>query len=261
MGKARQQAANPSSAAAPTEEAQALMYARDIARINQLRRTYERLLPVSLDPTAPDLPRAALREATLLFTDVRGFTTIAEQLQRDPARLLAILNEHFGVAVRAIARCGGTVEKFLGDGLFATFGAWRKQDDHTARALAAAMGVVGANEALNRRRSAEWGFRLEVGVGLCTGRVVVGSVGPPERCELGVLGDPVNVAARLVAQSGPSEVLLCPTTYRAVAGSVAADLLGERVVRGRVGQLRLYRLSMAPPRPAGPNGDGNHSTD
>jgi adenylate cyclase len=238
--------AGPSSGSGNQAEDQALLYARDIARINTLRRTYERLLPVSLDPTRPALPQAELREATLLFTDLRGFTAIAERLQRNPTQLLSILNEHFAVAVRAIVRCGGTVEKFLGDGLFATFGAWDRNTDHPARALAAAIGVVGANEALNRRRSADWGFRLDVGVGLCTGQVVVGSVGPRERCELGVLGDPVNVAARLVAQSAPSEVLLCPTTYQAVAGNVAADLLGTRVVRGRAGQLDLYRLRLAP---------------
>ena len=242
MGKVRSVPTRGPGGPDPQERAQELLYARDIARINALRRTYERLLPVSLDPTDPSLPAATLREATLLFTDARGFTAIAERLERDPARLLAILNEHFDVAVRAIARCAGTVEKFLGDGLFATFGAWQDQPDHAARALAAAMAVVGANEALNRRRARDWGFRLEVGVGVCTGRVVVGSVGPPQRCELGVLGDPVNVAARLVAQSGPGEVLLCASTYAAVASSVAAELLGDRAIRGRMGQLRLYRV-------------------
>ena len=87
------------------------------------------------------------------------------------------MNEHFRVVVRAVVRCGGTVEKFLGDGLLATFGAWADQADHPTRALAAAIAIIGANEALNRRRSAEWGFRLEVGVALCSGRIVVGTMG------------------------------------------------------------------------------------
>lgn len=229
---------------------QALLYARDMARLNALRHAYERLLPVTLDPSAPALPQATVRQASLLFTDVRGFTAIAERLRGDPERLLSILNEHFEVTVKAVERCGGVVEKFLGDGLFASFGAWRDETDHPARALAAAIGLVGANEALNRRRSEAWGFRLEVGVGLCTGRVVVGPIGPRVRCELGILGDPVNVAARLVEQSAPGEVLICPSTHRAVAGRVADDLLGSQVIRGRAGRLHVYRLRAIPPRTA-----------
>jgi adenylate cyclase len=150
------------------------------------------------------------------------------------------------VAVRAVMRCGGTVEKFLGDGLFATFGAWTDTPDHAARALAAAIAVIGAQEALNRRRAEAWGFRLEVGVALCTGRVVVGTMGPPERCELGIIGDPVNVAARLAAVAHASEVLLSESAYQAVAGSVSADLLGNQPIRGREGQIELYRLQFGP---------------
>src|SRR5204862_7926336 len=114
--------------------------------------------------------------------------------------------------------------------------------DHPTRALAAAIAIIGANEALNRRRSAEWGFRLEVGVALCSGRIVVGTMGPPERCELGIIGDPVNVASRLAAVAGPSEVLLSESTYQAVAGQVSADILGARPIRGRTGTIPLYRL-------------------
>ncbi|MBM2811789.1 MAG: guanylate cyclase [Chloroflexi bacterium] len=221
-----------------------LRYAEDVARMNRLRLAYERMVPAPLDPRQPLLPRAQVREATLLFTDVRGFTALAERLQRRPGLLLSILNEHFDVAVRAVTRCGGTIEKFLGDGLFASFGAWAPQADHPARGLAAAIGVVGANEGLNRRRASIWGFRLEVGVGVCTGRVVVGPIGTADRYELGIIGDPVNVAARLVAQSGPAEVLLATATYRAVARNVAADLLGNRLVRGRMGRVGLYRLRL-----------------
>lgn len=231
--------------AAADQDQQALLYARDVARMQALRRAYERLLPIGLDPVTAVLPPAIVREASLLFTDLRSFTGFAQRLEREPDRLLAILNEHFDVVVRAVVRCGATVEKFLGDGLFATFGAWADEPEHPTRALAAAIAVVGANEALNRRRAAAWGFRLEVGVAVSTGRVVVGQVGPPERCELGVLGDPVNVAARLVGRAGPSEVLIAPSTYRAVAGRVSADLLGNEVVRGRVGRMKVYRLPLA----------------
>jgi adenylate cyclase len=221
---------------------QAMLFARDVARMNALRKAYERLVPVPLDVFSPALPETRVRDTSILFSDIRGFTAIAEQLSSDPDRLLSVLNEHFRVVVRAVVRCGGTVEKFLGDGLFATFGAWSDTPDHASRALAAAIAVIGAQEALNRRRAEAWGFRLEVGVALCMGRVVVGTMGPPERCELGIIGDPVNIAARLAAVAGPSEVLLSESAYQAVSGQVSADLLGVQPIRGRMGQIPLYRL-------------------
>src|SRR5437868_12447522 len=137
-----------------------MLFAQDVARMNALRKAYERLVPVPLDVFSPTLPETRVRESSILFSDIRGFTAIAEQLSSDPDLLLSVLNEHFRVVVRAVVRCGGTVGKFLGDGLLATFGAWSGQADHYTRALAAAIAIIGAIEAWNRRRAAEWGFRL-----------------------------------------------------------------------------------------------------
>jgi adenylate cyclase len=220
---------------------QALLYARDLAKLNSLRRAYERLVP---RPLEAEQTTATVREATVLFTDLREFTHLAERFANEPAALLSVVNEHFAVAVRAIARCSGVIEKFVGDGLLATFGARYEQPDHRERGLAAAMGVVGANEALNRRRSAEWGFRLEVGVGAAAGPIVVGRIGTRERAELGVLGDPINIAARLVARAAPGEVLLAETVYAGLAGAVRADVLGRSAVRGRDGELNVYRVAV-----------------
>ena len=219
---------------------QTLLFARDLARLNTLRRAYERLVPTPMDMVeAP----AAVREATALFTDLRHFTHLAENFENDPAALLNVVNEHLTVVVRAVVRCDGVIEKFVGDGLLATFGARADQPDHHERALAAAIGVIGANEALNRRHSAAWGFRLDVGVGAAAGRVVVGRIGSAERAELGVLGDPVNVAARLVSQAKAGEVLLAGSVYENLAGTVRADLVGRSAVRGRDGELNVYRIA------------------
>jgi adenylate cyclase len=222
-------------------ETQALLFARDLAKLNSLRRAYERLVPTPVDGVDS---AATVREATALFTDLRHFTHLAELFANDPAALLSVVNEHLSVAVRAVARCAGVVEKFVGDGLLATFGARSEQADHRERALAAALGVVGANEALNRRRSSEWGFRLDVGVGAAAGPIVVGRVGSAERAELGVLGDPINIAARLVARAAPGEVLLADSVYTGLATTVRADLLGRSAVRGRDGELDVYRVAV-----------------
>jgi adenylate cyclase len=223
---------------------QALIFARELAELHALRRAYERLVPASLDPQDAQLATVTVRTATALFTDLRGFTRITERFADDPAGLLAIVNEHLAAVVGTIARCGGVVEKFVGDGVLATFGARADVPDHRERALSAALGVVSANEALNRLRSPEWGFRLEVGVGAAAGKLVVGRIGPPERSELGVLGDPINVAARLVAQAGAGEVLLEADVYRSLAGSVRADVLGSVAVRGRTGEVEAYRIAL-----------------
>jgi adenylate cyclase len=222
-------------------ETQALLFARDLAKLNSLRRAYERLVPSPVDRLDSAV---TVREATALFTDLRHFTHLAELFANDPAALLSVVNEHLSAAVRAVARCAGVVEKFVGDGLLATFGARAEQPDHRERALAAALGVVGANEALNRRRSGAWGFRLDVGVGAAAGPVVVGRVGSAERAELGVLGDPINIAARLVARAAPGEVLLADSVYAGLAHTVRADLLGRSAVRGRDGELDIYRVAV-----------------
>lgn len=230
--------------------AQHLLYAQDFSRLNSLRRLYERLLPVPIDPATQELPEPVVREATILFTDLRGFSSVAERFESDPGRLLSMLNEHFEVVVRAILRCDGTVEKLLGDGVFATFGAWQADPDHAARGTAAALAVLGANEGLNRRRAEAWGQRLEVGVGVCSGKIVAGVAGPAERFEFSVFGDPVNIASRLVADARPGEALFGPSTYEALAGQVLADLLGSQTIRGREGRISVYSIRLTDPKSA-----------
>ena len=202
---------------------------------------------VSLGPdllAGPDVPVPVVRTASILFTDIRGFSRLTERFGDDPAGLLEVLNAHLKKVIRSISICGGVIEKFVGDGVMATFGATDDQPDHVHRSMAAAIGLVGANESLNRRSAAGWGFRLEVGVGIASGPVVIGAVGSAERSELGVLGDAVNVAARLVTHAGPGEVLMTGTVYREVAAMLQSELTNQSAVRGRTGTLEIYRMSL-----------------
>jgi adenylate cyclase len=95
-----------------TADVQAMLFARDLAKLNALRRQYERLVPAPVDVSAG----VTVREATALFTDLRHYTHLAETFMNDPAELLAVINVHLTVAIRAVTRCGGVVEKFVGDG-------------------------------------------------------------------------------------------------------------------------------------------------
>jgi len=213
-----------------------------LARLVLLRRTY-----VARGPSIArggDTPPPVVCSASILFTDIRRFTRLTEQLAQDPAALVDVLNAHLKRVIRSILICGGVVEKFMGDGVMATFGTTGVQPDHVDRAIAAAIGLIGANEALNRRSAADWGFRLDVGVGIATGPVVVAAVGSAERSELGVLGDPVNVAARLVTDAGAGEVLMTGAVYDAVAGLLQSELTTQSAVRGRAGRLEIYRMSL-----------------
>ena len=125
----------------------------DVERLLELRRVYERLLPVALDPANPWPPQAVSREATVLFSDLRGFSALAEAYADDPASLLELVNTHLAAVVRAVLHCGAVVEKFVGDGVFATFGAHSDMPDHYERGMAAALAVVGANEAMTDARA------------------------------------------------------------------------------------------------------------
>jgi len=214
----------------------------DLERLLHLRRIYDEHGPGLM--AGPAVPLPVLCTASIVFTDIRGFTRLTERFAHDPAGLLDVLNAHLKRVLRSIAICGGVVEKFVGDGVMATFGASGHQADHVDRAMAAAIGLIGANEALNRRSAADWGFRLEVGVGIASGPVVVGAVGSADRSELGVLGDAVNIAARLVTHAGPGEVLMTGTVYRAVANMLQSELTNQSAVRGRSGSLEIYRMSL-----------------
>jgi adenylate cyclase len=227
---------------APDTGLETANHADDLARLVRLRQTY--LLPGSDLFALPGIPTPVVRTASILFTDIRGFSRLTERFGDDPAGLLDVLNAHMKKVIRSISICGGVIEKFVGDGVMATFGATDHQPDHVHRAMAAAIGLVGANEALNRRCAAGWGFRLEVGVGIASGPVVIGSIGSAERSELGVLGDAVNVAARLVTHAGPGEVLMTGTVYRQVADMLQSELTNQSAVRGRAGTLEIYRMSL-----------------
>ncbi len=173
-------------------------------------------------------------EVTILFVDVRDFTSFAE---RTPApEVVAAINRLFETVVPIIHEHGGRVDKFVGDGLLAVFGAPRRQEDHADRALAAALEIARAVE------SGAAG-ELEIGIGLNSGTVVAGNVGGSGRLEFSVIGDPVNVAARVEAatrQTG-DVILLAERTRELLRNSDVQ--LAERdgaTLKGKTENVRLF---------------------
>jgi adenylate cyclase len=168
------------------------------------------------------------KEVTILFQDLRGFTSMSEKL--DPAKLLRILNLFLTEVVAAIEAEGGIVKQFTGDGVLALFGAPVTHPDDPARAVRAALDLLDRLVGLNARLSGEGITPLRVGVGIHTGEVVAGRIGPDTRVEYGVVGDPVNVASRIegLTKELGATVLVSRTT---------ADRLGAEFVFGRTAVL------------------------
>jgi class 3 adenylate cyclase len=136
-----------------------------------------------------------LREVSILFQDIRGFTSLSERTA--PAALLQFINTFFTDMVAAVESQSGVVKQFTGDGVMALFGAPASRPDDPVRAVRAALNMLARLEALNRQRQARGDAALRIGIGIHTGEVVAGCIGPDLRVEYGVVGDAVNLASRV----------------------------------------------------------------
>jgi len=164
-------------------------------------------------------------EVSILFQDIRGFSALAATL--DPAALLRMLNRFFTEVVAAVEAEGGVVKQFTGDGVMALFGAPQARADHVERAVHAALGIVDRLARLNLRLQADNTPPLQIGIGIHTGEVVAGLIGPDERVEYGVVGDPVNLASRI-------EALTKDLTATILVSKEIAERLGPQFVLGHV---------------------------
>jgi adenylate cyclase len=174
-------------------------------------------------------------EVTVMFIDVANFTGLAERAS--PPDVVATVNRLFERVVPIVHEHGGHVDKFVGDGLLAVFGAPRRQDDHADQALAAAIEIDGAV-------AEEFGGELSIGVGLNSGSVVAGNVGGAGRFEFSVIGDPVNVAARVeeATRSTGDTVLISEYTRALLSAESSAELEQRPAVplKGKTDQVALF---------------------
>ncbi|HNQ91011.1 MAG TPA: adenylate/guanylate cyclase domain-containing protein [Verrucomicrobiota bacterium] len=179
-------------------------------------------------------------EVTVLFADLRQFTALSEHLA--PAETVALLNEFHARMVAAVFENHGTLDKFLGDGLMAYFGAPIAQADHPLRALRCALAMQAALAELNTARTARNQPPLRMGVGVHTGTAIVGVIGTDARREFTAVGDTVNVAARIenLTRRYDEDILLSGETARLLADTVPLRVVEETPVRGRSQAVRLF---------------------
>lgn len=190
------------------------------------------------------------RTLTILFTDIRGFSTQVEHLS--PAETADFLNRHFALLAACIEAEDGTVDKFIGDSIMAFWGAPEDQPDHAARALRAAVAMHAAIAAENERRSRSGEPATAIRIGVHSGPVVVGNIGSQNRLNYTVIGDTVNVAARLeglgkeLAIDGDCIAVLSDATLQAAGGKPppgsTVEHLGAVPVRGREAKVEAYLL-------------------
>jgi adenylate cyclase len=175
---------------------------------------------------------------TLLFSDIRGFTSMSES--RAPQEIVRMLNEYFELMVDVIFKYEGTLDKFVGDEIIALFGAPVAMENAEVKAVQCALDMLQVLSEFNRVRVAEGQNEIKIGIGINTGMVVTGAIGSSRALQYTAIGDAMNTTARLcgVAQSG--QIILSEATFKKVQGQIAAVPLPPVRLKGKTDELRIY---------------------
>jgi adenylate cyclase len=180
------------------------------------------------------------RQVTVLFCDVRGFTPMSERLA--PEEVVLLLNDFYTLMIETTFKYDGTLDKFLGDAVMAVFGAPMAHPDHSARAIRTALAMQEGITGLNERRLRDGKEAISVGIGVSAGEAVAGTVGTEDRMEYTVIGDSVNLAARLESNAKPGQILISHRTYERVRDLVDARPLGRIRVKGKEEEVEVYEV-------------------
>jgi adenylate cyclase len=197
-----------------------------------------------MDKVLADAPslQGEYREVSILFSDLRGFTTMSERMQ--PAAIVAHLNEYFDAMTAAIFKHRGMINDFVGDAVMAVFGAPVHDPEHAWNAVQSALDMDRALTALNTRWKAAGLLELRMGIGVHTGRVFAGNIGGRDRIKYTVIGDPVNVASRVegLNKDLSTTLLVTEETLAAVGDRIKVRDCGPVAVKGRVEKVRVFEV-------------------
>lgn len=181
-------------------------------------------------------------ELSVLFCDIRGFTEISEAMEA--REVVGLLNEFHGYMVDAVFRFGGTLDKYLGDGLLAYFNAPARQHDHAERAVHCALAMIEDLKTFNEKWIRDGAAAIRVGVGVHSGQAIVGEIGASHRREFTAIGDTVNVGSRLqgLTKNFQSDVLVSEPVVRQIAdtGDLKFESVGSVAVRGRRQEVEVF---------------------
>ncbi len=200
----------------------------------------EEVMRQSTSESEAGISRLKHAEATVLFADIVGFTAFSEKAR--PEEVAELMEGYFTHAVEAIFSAGGTLDKFIGDCVMAFFGAPMKQPDHARRAVQAAVRIREALDDWNAERLRRDLAPIAVRIGINSGPVVVGDIGSNRRVDYTVLGNTVNVAARLEEAAAPGDIVLGDVTQRLLDGAVPVEPLGEFQLKGLSRRVVAHRV-------------------
>jgi class 3 adenylate cyclase/DNA-binding response OmpR family regulator len=209
----------------------------------QIRGLFERYVAPSVVEKLMDRPDTVqlggvLQQATVLFADIRGFSDFS--VRATPKVLVEVLNYHIAVATEAILAEGGTMDKFLGDGVLAYFNAPLRQEDHVLRAVRAAWRLCRSIEEAHKKLPEA--SRFHFGVGVSTGEVLVGNIGAPQMMNFTVIGDAVNVGRRLQQHARGGQILISHQVYELVQNHANAQPAGMLEVKGHPQPDPVYEV-------------------
>jgi adenylate cyclase len=220
-------------------------YAERIRREALVRTNFERFFAPALAARIAATPEAVRlggekRLVTVLFTDIRGFTSLAEGMRPDD--MAALLTDYRTEMVDIVFRHGGTLDKFIGDAVMAQWGAPLEGPDDPDRAVRAAIEMVAALDRLNERFRADGRPEVQVGIGLNYGEAFAGYVGSESRLEFTVIGDTVNTASRLSSAAGPREILISEAVRRVLASPPTLAECPPLELKGKSQPVPVYRV-------------------
>jgi adenylate cyclase len=197
---------------------------------------------IEKDPEKYIRPGGESKELTVLFSDIRGFTTISESLT--PDELVLLLNEYFGQMTEIVFATNGTLDKYIGDAIMAFWGSPYPQEDHAFRSCSCALQMVSGLAKLNEKLKSAGRPPIGIGIGLNTGLVNVGNMGSARRLSWTVMGDNVNLASRLegITKQYHVQLIISEATYRHVASQFVCRELDKIRVKGKTLPVNIYEL-------------------
>jgi adenylate cyclase len=205
------------------------------------RRLFERMVsPAVIDQLDPDSLQlgGTRREITVLFADIRGFTSFSEEMQ--PEELVGVLNRYLALAADSVLNEEGTVDKFLGDAVMAWFNAPIPQADHTLRAVRAAITIRNALVRLHQAMPPK--YQLSFGVGIHVGEAILGLVGTEKRLEYTAIGDSINTCKRIQENAAPGQILISQQAYQRIADKLWALQVDPILAKHKRDPIQVYEV-------------------
>ncbi|MDF3819255.1 adenylate/guanylate cyclase domain-containing protein [Leptospira sp. 96542] len=218
-------------------------YEREKSKRKELSRYFSPTVADKISNQIQSFDTAEKKEVTVLFSDIRGFTSLSESMQ--PEEVVQFLNEYLTIMVHIIFKNGGTLDKFMGDGILAYFGAPLKQVDHVKLAVQTARDMFLAMKELNNVRELRGESNLEIGIGIHSGNVILCDIGSEQRKEHTIIGDTVNLASRL--ESKTKELGVSLLVSESVADQTKQEFNWIKIkepltIKGKKEKIQTYTL-------------------